>query len=148
MVLLLPDLSADFFARFAALRPSKPGLPPSTLKKRACWGAPACWEQLRASLHPTEPKTGSSGTPSLRRKVMFLFEYWTEGLRRPCSLRPFVHEVQVNRVSGFHHRCGTACCLRCSKPGTSTGQSASQVPDQARDLGRQTTGWHGSSMMT
>jgi len=40
MVLLLPDLSADFFARFAALRPSKPGLPPSTLKKPRVLGSP------------------------------------------------------------------------------------------------------------
>jgi len=30
--------------------------------------APACWEHLRAGLHPTEPKTGSSGAPGLRRK--------------------------------------------------------------------------------
>ena len=28
----------------------------------------ACWEHLRAGLHPTEPKTGSSGAPGLRRK--------------------------------------------------------------------------------
>ena len=76
-----------FFARSAALRPSKPkpGFHPNTRKPRvlgprastptrkfrACWGPRACWEQLRANLHPTEPKTGSSGTPGLRRKENF-----------------------------------------------------------------------------
>jgi len=39
----------SFFARSAALRPSKPktGFHPNTRKPRVP-GAPACWEQLRA----------------------------------------------------------------------------------------------------
>jgi hypothetical protein len=36
-----------------------------------------CWEQLRASLHPTEPEPGSLGAPGLRRKELFLLGAFT-----------------------------------------------------------------------
>jgi hypothetical protein len=38
----------------------------------------ACWEQLRANLYPIKPRTGSPGTPSLRRKEkLFCASYGT-----------------------------------------------------------------------
>jgi hypothetical protein len=58
--------------------------------KTARVGAPARWEQLRADLHPTEPKTGSSGTPGLRREELFLFGEPGAGKER--GMRPLRKE--------------------------------------------------------
>jgi len=52
----LLDLFADFFCalRCIASPQAKNGLPPQHAKTARGWGAPACWEQLRASLRRKE----------------------------------------------------------------------------------------------
>ena len=41
---------------------------------------------LRASLHPAEPKSGSSGTPGLRRKEDFFLRFMARLKRRALTL--------------------------------------------------------------
>ena len=66
-----------------------------TRENRACWGPRARRAQLRANLHPTEPKPGSSGAPGLRRKEGF----HSSALWHDFAAFASLHSAQAKRSS-------------------------------------------------